>query len=254
MSVIIGSARIGENGSITGGSVGDQKQTSKPDYKGEVSMQEFYVHSKGWNVLRLKRDDYAKAVAANMEYACNNKNLGYDQNNRYGVIHKGTHTTTKTECDCSSLVRACVMEATGKDPGDFATSSEADALEDTGLFERRKRYTSGMKLYEGDVLVTCTRGHTVIVVEGADRGSSSAKVPDKLNKSAKWRGKVTASELNVRTWPGKENKTCSFSPLKKDANVYVCDKAKAANGDSWYYIKYNGKYGFVAAKYIAKIL
>ena len=34
MSVIIGSARIDERGKITGGSVGDQKQSSRPDYKG----------------------------------------------------------------------------------------------------------------------------------------------------------------------------------------------------------------------------
>ena len=34
MSIIIGSARMGENGKITGGAAGDQKQTSVPDYKG----------------------------------------------------------------------------------------------------------------------------------------------------------------------------------------------------------------------------
>ena len=34
MSIIIGSARIDERGKTTGGAAGDQKQTSKPDYKG----------------------------------------------------------------------------------------------------------------------------------------------------------------------------------------------------------------------------
>ena len=169
MTVIIGSARIDENGNATGGKVGDQKQTSKPDYKGEVSLQTFYVASKGWYVLHPKSDAHALKIAEKMLTACNNSNLGYDQGNRTGVIKYGVASTVKTECDCSALVRACVKEATGKDPGNFTTSNEAAALEATGLFDGRKSYTNGMTLYTGDVLVTKTKGHTVIVVEGASR-------------------------------------------------------------------------------------
>ncbi len=73
-----------------------------------------------------------------------------------------------------------------------------------------------------------------------------------LNRTAQWTGYVTADELNVRTWAGTENKTCSFSPLKKDAEVEVCDSQKASNGAIWYYIKYNGKYGFVHSSYVQK--
>ena len=42
-------------------------------------------------------------------------------------------------------------------------------LEKSGLFEKRIAYTSNTTLYTGDVLVTKTKGHTVIVVEGANR-------------------------------------------------------------------------------------
>lgn len=175
MSVIIGSARIAENGHATGGAAGDQKQSSTPDYKGEVSMQEFYVPSKGWYVLRAKSDTHANKIAKNMETACNNKNIGYDQNGRYGVIKYGVNTKTKTEADCSSLVRECVKEATGKDPGDFNTASEVSALENTGLFGKRIAYSSGTKLYTGDVLVTKSKGHTAVVVKGASRDGG---VPD----------------------------------------------------------------------------
>lgn len=173
MTVIIGSARIDEKGNASGGSVGDQKQTSKPDYKGEVSLQNFYVHSKGWYVLHPKSDAHALKIAEKMLTACNNANLGYDQGNREGVIKYGVASSVKTECDCSALVRACVKEATGKDPGNFTTANEAAALEATGLFDGRKAYTNGMTLYTGDVLVTKTKGHTVIVVEGASRLHSS---------------------------------------------------------------------------------
>lgn len=251
MAVIIGSARIDEKGNATGGVVGDQKQTSTPDYKGEVSFQNFYVHSKGWYVLRPKSVDHAKAIAKSMKTACNNPNIGYDQNGRYGVVKYGTATKTKTEADCSSLVRVCVKEGTGKDPGDFNTSSEVSVLEKTGLFEAKKAYTSGMTLYTGDVLVTKTKGHTVIVTDGTERVSVSTP-PQTLYKKEKFEGRVTASELNVRTWAGTENPVCSFSPLKNGVIVSVCDEAKAKDGSLWYYIKYKGKYGFVSAKYIAK--
>lgn len=73
-----------------------------------------------------------------------------------------------------------------------------------------------------------------------------------LSKAVKWNGVVTADELNVRTWAGTNNKTCSFSPLKKNAKVGVCDSVKASDGSTWYYIKYNNKYGFVHSNYVKK--
>lgn len=73
-----------------------------------------------------------------------------------------------------------------------------------------------------------------------------------LNKTVKWTGYVTADELNVRVWAGTDNKTVSFSPLKENAEVGVCDSVKASNGVIWYYIKYKDKYGFVSSKYIQK--
>lgn len=163
--VIIGSARIDEKGNLSGGSAGDQKQKTKPDYNGEVSLQNFYVHKKGWYVLRPKDRGVAAALGQAMQTACNNSNLGYDQANRLGVIKNGINTTTKTECDCSSLVRACIKHATGKDVGNFTTSTECAVLTASGLFEAKKAYKNGMALYIGDVLVTKTKGHTVIVTE-----------------------------------------------------------------------------------------
>ena len=174
MAVYIGSARIDERGRASGGAAGDQKQTSAPDYRGEVSMEKFYVHSKGWYVIRPKKVNHAMAIAGNMITACNNRNLGYDQNQRLGVITNGVNSKVKTECDCSSLVRACVKQATGKDPGNFTTGNEADMLMRTGMFEKYS-YSNGMILYTGDILVTKTKGHTVIVTAGAARNSAVAK-------------------------------------------------------------------------------
>lgn len=164
MGYTIGSARIDERGKALGGSAGDQKQKTAPDYKGEVSMQNFYVHSKGWYILRPKDAKIGEKMAQAMKQACNNPNIGYDQNQRLGIIKYGTLTKEKTECDCSSLVRQCVIEASGKDPGNFTTMNEAQALIGTRMFDRLS-YDPGTVLKLGDVLVTKSKGHTAIVVK-----------------------------------------------------------------------------------------
>ena len=169
MSVIIGSARADENKQYTGGKKGDQRQTSSNDYSGEVSMQNFYVHKKGWYVLRPKDRLTADMIACKMKDACNNKNIGYSQSDRTSIIQNGINTLQPTNCDCSSLVRECIREATGKDVGNFTTGNEANILERSGFFNTRIAYKSGMPLYSGDVLVTKEKGHTAIVVEGVKR-------------------------------------------------------------------------------------
>lgn len=169
MGVMIGSARIDENGRISGGKVGDQ--TGK-----EVSTQNFYIHKKGWYVLRPKSQEVAEAIGNAMLEACANNNIGYDQTNRYGIINMLKKYKTikkiaeKTEADCSSTVRACCIQA-GFDPGDFNTQNEVSVLKKTGRFEEKKSYTTGMKLYLGDILVTKTKGHTVVVTKGESRNN-----------------------------------------------------------------------------------
>ena len=179
--VVIGSARIGERGRLSGGKAGDQKQGGTPDYRGEVSLQSFYVHSKGWDILRAKDAVNAKRIAINMQTACNNINIGYSQSDRMGAVKNGVSTKIKCNTDCSALVRACVKEATGKDPGDFSTLNEAKTLMATGLFEKHS-YKAGCVLYTGDILVTKTKGHTAIVVEGENRTTKKDSNPYKEPK------------------------------------------------------------------------
>lgn len=193
MKIIIGSARIGENGKATGGKVGDQKQSSKTnDTKGEVSMQDFYVHSKGWYILRPKDAEVAKKIANAMKQACNNANIGYDQSNRLEIIKYGTATKTQTECDCSSLVRQCIKEATGKDVGNFVTTNEPHYLEKSGLFNEKIAYKSGVKLFTGDIIVTKIKGHTAVVVEGYSRETTKSDTEE---------GSVTTKKKYGGTFP-----------------------------------------------------
>lgn len=157
MGIVIGSARIDENGKLAGGKAGDQ--TDK-----EVSTQEFYIHTKGWMVLRPKAKEMADILALAMDTACKNPHIGYDQNQRLNILKVGISTSIDTECDCSSLVRCCVIAASGKDPGNFTTLNELSVLKNTGLFETPFEYSKGMTLYAGDILVTKTKGHTAIVI------------------------------------------------------------------------------------------
>lgn len=158
----IGSARIDENGKASGGAAGDQ--TGK-----EVSTQKFYNHSKGWLIFRAKSAKHAKALAKAMKKACSNDNIGYDQLQRNGIIKYGTKTKKKTECDCSSLVRRCIIEATGWDPSDWYTGSMPDILNKSPLFMPRIVYRDDVPLYTGDILVTAKKGHTAIVTKGNAR-------------------------------------------------------------------------------------
>ena len=105
----------------------------------------------------------------------------------------------KTEADCSSLVRACCIQA-GFDPGNFNTSAEVSALKASKQFMEPITVKSGTKLCNGDILVTKTKGHTVVVVSGNPRQTaqnnasvSSVKVDDALHRDKSLTGTYTTT-------------------------------------------------------------
>lgn len=189
MSVYIGSARLDERGKISGGAAGDQ--TGK-----EVSYQTWYLHSKGWVVLRAKSEDVAKKIAYAMRAACDNNNIGYDQYNRSGLYNAVKNLgfdpakcNIKTETDCSALIRVCVAYASGKTIPDFNTSSELKVLKNTGLFNvytDDKHCKSSANLLPGDILVTKTKGHTVAVIQNpATTNNTTPITPPSSNSDVK---------------------------------------------------------------------
>lgn len=190
--VVVGSARIDENGNANWGKAGDQ--TSR-----EVATEPYYKHRLGWYMLRPKDKEVARKIGLAMIEACLNNNIGYDQSNRYGVISclqkygRIAKINEATEADCSSLVRACCIQA-GIQVGDFNTSSEVAVLEKTGAFNKAIVVTNDTKLCAGDVLVTRAKGHTVIVTEGYPRedGKPTTK-PSAKPKPEKAAGKTKKS-------------------------------------------------------------
>ena len=213
MIVVIGSARIDEHGNLAGGKAGDQ--TGK-----EVSAQNYYNHSKGWIGLRPKMSEIADKQVQAMKDACANNNIGYDQNQRLGVVDNllkaGSirNITTKTEADCSSLVRAVVIEATGIDPGNFTTSNEVSKLMATGLYDKVE--INGEKdCRKGDILVTKRKGHTAIVIS-VDEPAKSIKRPKKIVT-------VTAWSLYIRKGPDKE-KYAAIGTYSKGNRVEILEE------------------------------
>ena len=173
MAVKIGSARIDENGRAYNGKAGDQ--TGK-----EVSTQNWYLSSKGWRVYRAKDSSVAEKIAQCMERACANAHIGYDQyqrNSLYKVAEPLGFDTAKVtaacETDCSALVRVCCAYAgIAGLPAEFRTANMPTYLAKTGAFEELKggKYTEqSLYLGRGDILVTKTSGHTVVVLTNGSK-------------------------------------------------------------------------------------
>ena len=90
---------------------------------------------------------------------------------------------------------------------------------------------------------------------GTTEDQKSTETAVQLSKVPKWVGMVNTAELNVRSWPGKENPTIKKYPYLAQNNLIdVCDTIKAADGSTWYYVRIVNKYyGFVAARYITRV-
>ena len=152
----------------------------------EVSTQEWYLHSKGWVLLRATSAAVREKIAVAMERACANNNIGYSQPTRNTLYNNvkpfgfdPAKTTKAVNTDCSALVRVCVNFA-GITVGDFITSNEVSTLMATGAFDKftdSKYTTKPDYLMRGDILVTKTKGHTVVVLSNGAKAGQEAVSP-----------------------------------------------------------------------------
>ena len=239
MAVTIGSARS---------SYGNTKAGDQNGGK-EVSTQEYYVASKGWYVLRCKDAAKRKKIAEAMQKACDNNDIGYSQGTRNTLYNdikdKGfdpSKTSKAVNTDCSALVRVCVNYA-GITVGDFITSGEASALVKTGQFEKLttdKYCKSSDYLMKGDILVTRTKGHTVVVLTDGRKAEYPAIEPTPSAETDSYT--VTGDSVNVRYGPG-----TSYSISK---TVNKGDTLEKVDADGWTPVKVNGQVLWISSKYI----
>lgn len=188
MAVIIGSARQDEHGKAYGGQAGNQSGK-------EISTQNWYLHSKGWRVLRAKDTGVCQRLAIAMRAACENKNIGYNQWRRNTLYDAAaiwgfdiSRVNTPVDTDCSALVRTCIAYAAGITtlPSSLRTGNMCSLILATGAFDELsgKEYTTKSDyLKAGDILCTKTSGHTVIVL--TDGPKAGEKVYPTLRKGDK---------------------------------------------------------------------
>lgn len=180
MTVYIGNAVGNEDGTANGGEPGDQ--TSR-----EVRTQPWYLNKKGWRVFRPKSSEVAQKLVYDMKAACENDLIGYSQakrNTLYSVSKPFGfdcgEVAVPCECDCSSLVRVCVLYS-GIKVNDFNTTSEPARLLATGEFDEMvgEEYTDYPdKLSAGMILCTKVKGHTAIVLNDGPDAEPYPDPPD----------------------------------------------------------------------------
>lgn len=214
MAVLIGSARSSYGNTTPGDQNGGK----------EVSTENWYLHSKGWVVLRAKDPEARERIAVAMERACANDDIGYDQSTRLTLFNNvkaagfdPAKTTKKVNTDCSGLVRVCVHYA-GITVDNFITSNEVSKLMATGAFEKftdDAHCKSSDHLLRGDILDTRTKGHTVVVLSNGAKAhdevvSIAYKLGDRILKNG-----MTGDDV-------KELQTCLIG-LDYDCGIWGAD-------------------------------
>lgn len=253
--VRVGSARIDERGQLSGGQAGDQTGQ-------EVAIEPWYLHSKGWVIIRAKDSHIAERIAVDMEMACNNNLIGYDQSTSWDLYDKVrqygwdcSKLKVAAETDCSSLVRTCVAYATGKNIPWFSTLNQVIVLSDTGYFDiiTDAKYTcSPDYVRRGDILCTRTQGHTVVVLDNGSMVGTSVSgrfaMPEGYldyadkTKISGWAYDGTDARLTVHIYIYKNGQKVDLFPVT--ANVFRSDLKSAGKGDGNH--AFNASYDFAA--------
>lgn len=242
MAVLIGSARS----SYGNTSPGDQNGGR------EVSTENWYLHSKGWVVLRAKNPEARERIAVAMERACANDDIGYDQSTRLTLFNNvqpfgfdPACTTKKVNTDCSALVRVCVHHA-GIEVDNFITSNEVSKLMTTGAFEKftdDAHCKSSDHLLRGDILDTRTKGHTVVVLSD---GAKAAEERQNVTEEPVQTGYlvVASGSWNIRKGPGTE-----YDAAK---TLHGGDKLKKVDPKDWIPVDVGGTVLWVSPKAIER--
>ena len=253
MAVKIGHSSIDENGKISGGQAGDQ--TGK-----EVCTRDWY--DKGWDyVIRCTDATVAEKIAASCEAACNNNNIGYDQNQRNTLYTEALKVgldlskVGRSECDCSSLASICCICA--GIPAQYlyvggnmrTTRNIKDALVQSGKFVvyTDSTYTkSDANLKRGDII--CKAGsHVIIVLSNGSNVSAPAPQPATPapapvpSAPAATKEYATAQcSMNVRSGIGTNHGVIGY--VAKGESVEVLEKF--SNG--WMRVIVKGKEGYTS--------
>ena len=125
----------------------------------------------------------------------------------------GITTTVDTECDCGTLVRAC-LEYCGVIVPNFTTASAVTVIAGSGQFTI-EQFKGLDQVETGSILVTKTKGHIVICIEGVAR---------KIKAPTSAKPKVAKPVIK------KGSKGDEVKNLQRDLN-YLINVSLAVDGD-----------------------
>lgn len=238
---------------------GVTKQKPGGNMDGELNIVPFYG---GWQyVFRAKNQKVAERIAWLMEGAvANGSYIGYGQGSlatdggkyhREGVfdaLFKMTDPDTRkiktlANCDCSSLVGACVygcgkLEPKLYDPNlrTMWTGSERDIIMKTGAFVELTDpllLELGTGLRRGDILLKT--GHTAVAIDNDDHHDTYPIII------------YNCAYSRIRKGPGMEYDT--IATVGAGAILNAEGKAIDGDGDIWYRVIYGGQTGYTSALY-----
>ena len=245
MSVLCGWASINEYGRARGGAAGDQ--TGR-----EVKTGPWYQF--GQTVcLRWKDKKLAKEYAKAIKSMCNNKHIGYDQNQRTTLFNElkrlkwdYTKLTKDVECDCSELVGCavnCVLKKAAV-PSYIYTGNLVQLLMATGYFKKltgSKYCSSSAYLAIGDVLNQS--GHHVISVleDGLKVGVvSESKVAEPTLRRGSTGSEVKKLQVNLNQLGFTDS---DGKKLECDGEFGACTNEALQKFQKKYKLEVDGIYG-----------
>lgn len=239
-------AAIDENGKARGGKAGDQ--TGR-----ECRVGSWYNFGQKmayrWKD-RKKAEEYAKIITA----FCNNKNIGYDQNDRvtlFNILKENNWDYTKVnkpvECDCSEIVGCAINCVERKEvvPSWIYTGNLAALLEKTGLFESvltgTKYCGKSDYLMIGDICNNPGR-HVISAVEDGELAgkSSGNKVAEPTLRKGARGSQVTKLQRNLNTLKITD---ASGKALEADGIFGACTKEAVKKYQKKNKLEIDGIYG-----------
>lgn len=232
------------------GEAGDQRK-GKPDangcFTGELNVEPWY--NKPWDyVIRPNNEAVANTIAGTIHAICENKNVGYDQNqaetlwdafDKLGWSPLAIPNLPLCECDCCRLVDVAVRMAGITNIPNLKhkyTGNIKDALVNSGHFTafEGKEYTqSTANLKRGDLLLSV--GHHICVV------LDTSKVDGKTCRIG------NCAACCLRSKPNTTGKVLKY--LHPGDLVTVLGYAPSG----WGNVNYNGTKGYVSPKYLLPI-
>ena len=235
-----------------------------PDHVGIVS----YVNGNTFKVIEANLNDSVayRSLTVNAKYIRGYITPKYDKFATGTVVTETPAPTPTAPTTSSSTVSTGSLNKTCRTKGTVTANSGLKVRSWAGTeFNELRALTKGTAVEICDTIKDKSGDDWYYIKESNKYGFVSADyvavttapVPseekgDALNKTCKFKGKVTAnSGLKVRSWAGTEFN--ELRVLAKGTTVEVCDEVKASTGKMWYYIKESGKYGFVSAEYVARV-